>query len=157
MKKILEEISSTHIFTGFENAAFFPWYVAPEKRAGISNFVKNRVLKSSSNIFFTLVKLWLTKRRSFIPLSFLIYAYYHIDEIFFRNSLLYTSFYEIRLTQLKGTQVTFNIWYRKRKLELLPDFKITRTEFSSILRALTVWNDSRPKIWIRKVNNWKCF
>ena len=104
MKKILEEISSTHIFTGFENAAFFPWYVAPEKRAGISNFVKNRVLKSSSNIFFTLVKLWLTKRRSFIPLSFLIYAYYHIDEIFFRNSLLYTSFYEIRLIQLKGTQ-----------------------------------------------------
>ena len=34
---------------------FFPCHVAEEKRAGISNHVKNRVLESCSIIFFTLL------------------------------------------------------------------------------------------------------
>ena len=57
-KNILEQLSRTRIFTGFENPAlFFPaCYVAPKKGAGNSNPVKNRVLESCSNIFFALGK-----------------------------------------------------------------------------------------------------
>ena len=34
---------------------FFPCYVAPKKRARNSNSVRNRVLESCSDIFFTLI------------------------------------------------------------------------------------------------------
>ena len=52
----IEQLSRTRFFTGFEKPALFSLgYVAAEKSAGISNPVKNRVLESFSNIFFTLV------------------------------------------------------------------------------------------------------
>ena len=56
-KKILEQLSRTRFFTELENPALFPCYVAAEKRAGIPNHVKNRVLESFSNFFSPLVLL----------------------------------------------------------------------------------------------------
>ena len=52
---MLEQHSRTRILTVFEKPAFLPCYVAPEKKAGISNAVRNRVLESYSNISFPLV------------------------------------------------------------------------------------------------------
>ena len=63
---MLEQHSRTRILTGFEKPTLFPCYVAPEKRAGISNAARNRVLESYSNIFFPLGKDHLMK--SFIRL-----------------------------------------------------------------------------------------
>ena len=50
VKKILEQLSRTRFFTGFEIRAL----LAGKKRARISDPGKNRVLESFSNIFFTL-------------------------------------------------------------------------------------------------------
>ena len=57
VKRISEQLSRTRFFTGFENSALFPCHIVAEKRAVISNYVKNRVLKSCSNIVFTLIVL----------------------------------------------------------------------------------------------------
>ena len=47
VKKILEQFSRTRFLRDLK---------LPEKRAGFSNPIKNRVLESCSNIFFPLVK-----------------------------------------------------------------------------------------------------
>ena len=54
--QILEKLSKTRFFTRFENLALFPYYVAAEKRAGISNLVKYYALESVMVILsFTLL------------------------------------------------------------------------------------------------------
>ena len=52
-KSLEGKFSITRFFTGFENLGLFSCYEAAEKRAGISNPVKN--LKSCSYIVFTLI------------------------------------------------------------------------------------------------------
>ena len=67
VKKILEQLSRTPFFTGFEITALFHCYIAWKKRAGFSNPVKNRVLESCSNIFFPLETIKKRKKRKIFP------------------------------------------------------------------------------------------
>ena len=52
-KKILEQLSRARFFTGIENLPLI-FRATSKKRSRISNPLKNRVLESCSNLFFTL-------------------------------------------------------------------------------------------------------
>ena len=53
--KYIKTILKATIFYGvWKSRPFLPCYVTTKKRAGNSNSIKNRVLESCSNIFFTL-------------------------------------------------------------------------------------------------------
>ena len=68
-KNILEQLSRTGFFTGFENRAFFLLLRSTGEKGANFKSRKNRVLESYSNFFFTLVFLALVKTRLKVTLS----------------------------------------------------------------------------------------
>ena len=96
MKKILEQLSRTRFFTGFEFPTLFSLLRSRGKRAGFSNPVNNRVLESCSNIFFLLAPKKVERKGRTFPV---------ISHLEFSNFTLmngYTSFTPFVTVKLKN-------------------------------------------------------
>ena len=151
-KKILEQLSRTQFFTEFENPAFF---FPAEKRARISNPVKNLILESYSNVFFILI--WLLflandqscrhrKSMKNIVIQRQIYSLQYLFILAFHQFFL---FFQIMLWEAERNRFTFSEGVLYNQFLSEADFEVVK-QYAENLGVLIWANATNRTVVVTK-------